>query len=131
MLGHGALGEFALGETESTGTTIRPSSIASAEAWGTHTVTADAYVILPASIPSGEAWGTPTVGENSIYPDSIPSGEAWGTASLILVISPGSIASAEAWGSPSVYELIVYEPVSIGSGGSSVFKRRADYTDPA
>ena len=25
---------------------------------------------------------------------------------------------------------IVYEPVSIGSGGSSVFKRRADYVPP-
>lgn len=113
MLGFGALGEFALGETESdSGNTISPTSIDSAEAFGTHTVTADNYAIFPDAIASAEAFGSPNVELDKISPVSIDSAEAFGTASVILVISPTAIASAEAFGSPGVWELVIYKPVS-------------------
>jgi hypothetical protein len=114
MLGHGALGELALGETEGDGgTSLFPSSISSAEAFGTHFVGSDGYVILAAGgIASAEAFGEPQLDEDRIVAIEISSAEAFGAPSLILVIAPASIASAESVSSPRLYELVTYLPVS-------------------
>jgi hypothetical protein len=115
MLGHGALGELALGETESAGDTIYPSSISSAEAFGSPTVTADIYVIFPAAIASAEAFGSPVVQENTgtiTGAGDIASAQAFGTPSVVLVTSPSSIASAEAFGVPFMGVEVTYEKVS-------------------
>ena len=86
----GALGELALGEIESNGD-IRPLSIASAEAFGTATVTSSVYALFPVEIASTESFGTP---------------------SLVMTISPSSIESAEAFGTPWVAQLYTYLPIS-------------------
>jgi len=91
MLGNGALGEFALGEVDSSASTLYPVSIASAEAWGEPTITSDAY---------------------TIFPDSIDTAEAWGSPSIEATIEPSSIDTAETFGSPSITQATVYKPVS-------------------
>jgi len=87
----GALGELALGESSSSTPTLYPISIASAEAWGEPTLTADVY---------------------TIFPDSIDTVEAWGSPSIEATIEPSSIDTAEAFGSPSTTQVTVYKSVS-------------------
>ena len=108
----GALGEYALGESESLGDSIRPSGIASDAAFGLPTVTADAYELTVTGIASAEAFGSPIVQESAIFPDGIASAAAFGVPSVIIVIAPPGIASAAAFGSPGVWELVYYNPVS-------------------
>lgn len=112
-------------------TTVSPSSIASAESFGTSTMR---LWILPSSIGSAEAFGVPST-IDGIVPDSITSAEAFGTPRLTRVIGPGvgdissgetfgsphlfvpvaatSITSAEAFGTPTIVSII--KPSSIGS----------------
>jgi hypothetical protein len=86
---------------------ITPSSIASAEAFGTAVITTGAVDIAPSGIASGEAFGTAiiTVGAVDIAPSGIASAEAFGTATIttgVVDISPTGIASTEAFGTPTV-----------------------------
>jgi hypothetical protein len=116
MLGHGALGEHALGETESDGgITISPSSIASGEAFGTAIVSGDVAIIGAGGIATGESFGTAIVSENTgtiVDAGDIATGQAFGTPSIVLVIAPVAIASAEAFGVPFLGEVVTYGPVS-------------------
>lgn len=83
---------------------VSPSGFASAEAFGTATITTGAVDVAPSSIASAEAFGTaaliidvPTTG--------IPSDEAFGIATIItgpVDISPGGLTSAEAFGTAVV-----------------------------
>jgi hypothetical protein len=63
---------------------VGPPSIASAEAWGSLTVTPGAVNVSPSSITSAEAWGSTvvTTGASSIVTSGIASGEAWGSATV-------------------------------------------------
>lgn len=97
-----------------------PAGIASAEAFGSHTVSnvATTQTILPGGIASGEAFGSPTLqpGPVSVTPTGIPSGEAFGSATLTagpVNIQPTGIASAEAFGS----QTIATGPVSVAPTG--------------
>lgn len=77
---------------------IRPTGIASAEAFGTAAVD---LTINPSGIASAEAFGTPTVEistAQNIDPTGIASAEAFGMLSVDLTINPSGIASAEAFG---------------------------------
>jgi len=123
-----------------TTTVILPTSIASAEAFGTPTVqpgttlvpldsipSAEAFGLPSLSmtvpgvgdIPSAEAFGTPTIitGVKNLFPDSIPSAEAFGTPTVVpgpVSILPPSIAAGEAFGTAT----ILPGPVSVtGAGG--------------
>jgi hypothetical protein len=79
---------------------VLPSSIASAEAFGTATISA-ANDIVPTGIGSAEAFGTAAIAAaNEILPGSITSAETFGTAAISTTadIAPGGIASGEAFG---------------------------------
>ena len=86
--------------------TISPSGIASAEAFGTATLTPGAVTVSPGGIVSAEAFGTPTLTASILVsPGGIASAEAFGTPTLTpgsVTVSPGGIASAEAFGTPTV-----------------------------
>jgi hypothetical protein len=82
-------------------TTIAPSGIASAEAFGTAVVS---QRILATGAGTAEAFGTPAVSQN-IVGTGIASAQAFGTAVVALggyTLFPSSIASAEAFGTPTV-----------------------------
>jgi hypothetical protein len=82
-------------------TTIAPSGIASAEAFGTAVVSQQ---ILATGPTSAEAFGTPAVSQN-IVGTGIASAQAFGTAVVALggyTLFPSSITSAEAFGSATV-----------------------------
>ncbi|AEA27932.1 hypothetical protein Psed_5805 [Pseudonocardia dioxanivorans CB1190] len=83
---------------------LDPSSIPSAEAWGTPTITPGAASVATTSIASAEAFGTPTVapGAVPVGASGIPTSEAWGTPALQQTITLAGIGSAEAWGTPTV-----------------------------
>jgi len=101
------------------GEVIEPSSINSAEAFGTPTVSTGPVDVTPSSITSAEAFGTPTVvpGSVTLTPSSIASAEAFGTPTVFagLVIQPTSIASAEAFGTPNLKYDQTVSPASIAS----------------
>lgn len=94
---------------------VAPSGIASAEAFGTATVS---LFILPGGIASGEAFGSATVtqtgGTQTIVPSGIASGEAFGTAAVSRTVAPSGVASAEAFGTPRID--LVITVVGIASG---------------
>jgi len=101
--------------------TLEPSSIASAEAFGSPTVAPGPVSVSPSSVASGEAFGTPTVANVPLrlFPTSITSSEAFGTPDLKYnqIVSPSSIASAEAFGTPTVVPgPVAVSPSSILSG---------------
>lgn len=86
------------------GTTLTPSGIASAEAFGSGAASPGSVAIAPSGLASGEAHGTTTL-SLSMLAQSIASAAAFGSATL----SPGAvsviadaIASAEAFGSLTV-----------------------------
>lgn len=115
---------YAIAVSDYVGQTIAPTSIASAEAWGTPQLTVG-LAVSPAGIPSAEAWGSPAVaaGPVTVAPTSIASAEAWGAPQLQHVITMTGIASAEAFGS-AAFSLTV-APAGIPSGeawGSTVFQ---------
>ncbi len=80
-----------------------PSSIASLEAFGTHVLSVGAVELTPASIASLEAFGTHvlSLGVVDIAPNSILTAEGFGTAALtvgVVNIDVASINSDEAFG---------------------------------
>jgi len=91
---------------------IKPTGIASAEAFGTATVT-QVQIISPTGIASAEAFGTPQVNLIITSVGAIASSEAFGTATLQLYLKPTGIASAEAFGTPTT--VMIVEPVAIAS----------------
>jgi len=98
--------------------TIAPSGIGSGEAWGTAVITSLA-TISPSGIGTAEAWGTPTLTSlATIAPSGIGTAEAWGTATItsLATISPGSIGSDEAWGTATLTSLATVAPGGIPSG---------------
>lgn len=87
--------------------TVSPTGIASAEAFGTAVITTGPVTVSPSSIASAEAFGTPTIttGAVTVSPTGIASAEAFGTATITtgpVTISPTGIASAEAFGTAIV-----------------------------
>lgn len=102
--------------------TLNPSSIASAEAFGTaridQTITANgiasaeafgtdliSLTVSPTSVASVEAFGTPSV-EYVISTTGIPSAEAFGDATVtpdFVAITPSGLPSEEAFGTPIVF----------------------------
>jgi hypothetical protein len=114
------------------GTTISPTGIASAEAFGAPTLT---LAVAPTSVPSGEAHGTPGIalqvvptgmasgeahGQPAVHlavaPTGVPSGEAFGAAALALAVAPIGIASAEAAGTPALSQGGTIAPAGFDSG---------------
>ena len=100
-----ALDAFELNEETSAapGDTILPSSILSAEAFGTAVLSQH---IAASGIPSEEAFGTASVVlGRTIAASGIPSEEAFGTASVVLgrTMVPTGILSEEAFGTAFVF----------------------------
>lgn len=98
--------------------TAAPTGIASAEAFGTPAASTD-LTASPEGIASDETFGTPaSSGSLTASPASITSAEAFGTpsASASLTASPSGIASAEAFGTPSASGASVASPAGIASG---------------
>jgi hypothetical protein len=112
ILGRSALGSFVLGRyvvpaAPSGGLSVLAAGIASAEAFGTHTVSMGAVSVQPSGVASSESWGSATVapGAVSAQPAGIASGEAWGAVSVGVgpaSVQPSGIASGESWGTSSV-----------------------------
>lgn len=97
--------------------TVSPSSIASAESFGSPTVTTS-LAVSPDPIPTAESVPAPTISTSlSVAPASIPSAEAFGSpdVSTALVVSPTSIPSAESVPGPTVSTALSVAPVSIPS----------------
>ena len=96
----------------STGTTLSPSGIASAEALGSPTVTAT-LTASPSGVASAEAFGTVTRGP--VQPTGIASAQAIGAAvvSLLLTVSPTGIGTAEAFGTPTATATLTASPTVI------------------
>lgn len=85
------------------GLEIAPTGIASAEAFGSATIT---LYITPSGIASAEAFGSATI-TIDITPSGIASAEAFGTAvvvPILLNITPLGIVSAEAFGTASLLD---------------------------
>lgn len=93
--------------TTTSGVTILPTGIASAEAFGTHTlVRVSLASIAPSSILSGEAFGTAIflrISRRTVAPTGIASLEAFGTQTFTGTtpsgVVPSGIPSAEVFGS--------------------------------
>lgn len=97
---------------------IQPSSIASAEAFGTAVIGRGPVDIAPGGIASAEAFGTAVVSAaNTISPTGIASAEAFGTAviSTTNTITPGGIGSAEAFGTATISTENTIAPGGIAS----------------
>ena len=107
--------KYAVTVSDYVGQTVAPTSIASAEAWGTPQLTVG-LAVSPAGIPSAEAWGAPTVaaGPVTVAPTGIASAEVWGTPQLQHVITMTGIASAEAFGTAALS--LTVAPTGIPSG---------------
>ena len=91
------------------GVSVSPTGIATAEVFGTATVSNGAVTISPTGISSLEDFGTPVinVGAITVSPSSITSGETFGTAIITLegglqTISPTGIVSLESFGTPVI-----------------------------
>jgi hypothetical protein len=101
----------------SSGTTLAPTAIASAEAHGSPTVSS-AVTLGPTSIATGEAHGSPTVTQQqTLAPTAIASAQAMGTPIVSSVASmvPTAIASAGAFGTTALSSLASLVPTSIAS----------------
>lgn len=87
--------------------TISPSSITSAEALGSATVSPGVATISPAGIVSAEAFGVAQL-NLKIYPASVASGEVvpGPVVTPLNTVSPAGIATAEAFGTAQLYFLI-------------------------
>lgn len=88
-----------------TATVTGAGNIATAEAFGTATLSARRAISGAGSIASAEAFGTPTVSWSTrVLAAGIASAEAFGTAvvTFIKTISPTGIASGEAFGTATV-----------------------------
>jgi len=101
-------------------TNLTPTSIASLEAFGSHTISPGAVTLSPSSISSAEAFGTASLAAGiSLSPSAIDSAEAFGSVSLTagaVGLTPAGIASLEAFGSASITTGVVYiTPAGISS----------------
>ncbi|MGZ4659830.1 MAG: DUF4082 domain-containing protein [Arthrobacter sp.] len=97
---------------------IAPSGIASAEAFGTATVSGS-LAVSPAGIASAEAFGTAAVNVPlTVSPAGIATREAFGSHFMIatLAVSPAGIASAETIGSAAVSATLTVSPNGVTSG---------------
>ena len=85
---------------------VSPSGIASAEAFGSPTITPGNVDVAPGGVASAEAFGTPTLGgEVTVSPSGIATAEAHGDHTVVpgeVSVVPGGIASAEAFGTHAV-----------------------------
>ena len=95
-----------IGDASSGSVTIIPTSIASAESFGTPTITTGVVLILPVAIPTQESVGSPTiVTELVISPVTIPSEESVGDPVIELILQqifPDGIPTEEFVGRPTV-----------------------------
>lgn len=82
---------------------ISPSGIATAEAFGTATITTGAVTVSPTAIASAEAFGTASI-NLTVAPSGIASAEAFGSPTLTTsyTITGTGIASAEAFGTATI-----------------------------
>lgn len=83
---------------------ISPTGIASAEAFGTATISPGAVDISPTGIASAEAFGTPLI-THIVEPTGIASAEAFGSHTVVpgvVQLGVTGIASAEAFGSHTI-----------------------------
>jgi hypothetical protein len=91
--------------TLSDNVTLLPAGIASAEAFGSITVTVGVATVAPAGIASAEAFGAAVVAEQIITGAGIASAEAFGTLTATpgtTTLVPEGIGSGEAFGIPEV-----------------------------
>lgn len=101
--------------------TISPSSIASAEVFGTPTIAVGVVTLVLNSIASSEAFGSPTLipGTVTVQPAAITSAETFGTLSVTtgaVTIQPQAITSGEVFGTPVIVaEAVTISPTSITS----------------
>jgi hypothetical protein len=98
--------------TVSGGIVIAPASIASAESFGTPTITTGVVLIDPVAIPTQENVGTPTIssGVTIISPPAIASQESVGEPIVTpqgVVIQPVVIATEESVGAPTLVTGVV------------------------
>jgi hypothetical protein len=93
-------------EDQDSGLTIIPTSIASAESFGTPTITTGVVLISPVAIPTQESVGNPTIlKELFISPVTIPSEESVGDPVIELILQqifPNGIPTEEFVGRPIV-----------------------------
>ncbi len=86
---------------------VSPAGIASAETFGSPSLSFGAISVNPSGIQSAETFGSPSLsfGAISVNPSGIQSGESFGSPAINLgpiAISPNGIASEEFFGIPSV-----------------------------
>lgn len=99
------------------GTTTSPTAIASAEAFGTATQT-NTLSTAPTGIGSSEAFGAQTATATlTASPTGIASGQAFGTAvaSAVLAASPTGILGGEAFGTPAASSVTTTAPTGIST----------------
>lgn len=94
----------------SSGQTVSPSSITSAEAIGSPKVN---LTVSPTAVASAGAFGSPQL-NLAVSPTGMASDAAFGTPKVNLAASPTAIASAESFGSPKVN--LTVSPGAISSG---------------
>lgn len=117
-------------------TTLLPSGIDSAEAFGTTTITSGAVNLAPSGIASAELFGATTLSttydilangivsleafggalvavEQVLLPNGITSAEAFGGAVLSLTLTANGIASAEVFGNATLS--LNFQPVGVAS----------------
>jgi len=97
-----------------------PSGVATAEAFGTATVTvaSGGITVSPSGIASVEAFGSATISATlAVAPGGIATAEAFGTAavSTTLAVSPSGIATSEAFGTPAVSATLAVSPTGVFS----------------
>ncbi len=106
--------------------TVTATGIATAEAFGSHTLTTGAASVSPGGIASLEAFGSHSLGGvSSVVASAIASLEAFGslTFTSLVEIFPGSIASLETFGSPTfstTFEIIAQAINSAEAFGSAI-----------
>jgi|GEM_PF-1629119 len=100
------------------GITVSPSGIASVEAFGSATISAT-LAVAPGGIATAEAFGTAAVSTTlAVSPSGIATSEAFGTAAVttVLQIAPSGVASDEAFGTAAVLVAQTVSPSGIASG---------------
>lgn len=109
------------------GVAVQPASIGSAEAIGSPVVTVAGgpVIVVPVGITSAEAVGSPTLttGAVIITPTGITTGQAFGTLRIVLFVHPVTITSGESVGVPRVYAILHYSLEAV-LGGAGVMPGR-------
>lgn len=95
-----------------TGVTVSPSGVASAEAFGTATVSTGPVELDPSGIASAEAFGADQLNQ-TVYDAAIASAEAFGAIAVGTPVFPSGIASAEAFGT----DVVTTGPVTVSPSG--------------